>query len=273
MIPVIEWQAPDDQPSSFPVGKPVSLAIGVFDGVHRGHQELIKRTVGASERSAGQSWIISFDPNPARLTRPASYVGDLTTPTQRALRFGAMGVDAMLLIRFSPEFARVSGYRFLESLCHFFPRLETVVVGYNFHLGYRRDVHAEEASVWFSERRVRVDIVEALTDNSGSISSSRIRRAVAAGDLEQAHELLGRPYCVAVDGRLPSHRNNSEQVLPPAGTYHCTYHGPDHSREGMMGIHNDGVLVWERSELPISFVTLRRKLDGFDIRTEARDHR
>ena len=115
-----------------------------------------------------------------------------------------------------------------------------------------------------ADHGVRVDIVTALKDNVGSISSSRIRRAVAAGDLEQVATLLGRPYTVAVDGTLPSHRNECMQLLPSEGTYRCTLVGSDRSREGMMRVSEDGTLAWEPRMNDIQYAVLRSTLDGID---------
>lgn len=270
----IEWNSPEELPIAAPVPQPVSIAIGVFDGVHIGHRELLRRAVrSARETPRGEAWVLTFDPNPARLTRPHSYPGDLTTPRQRARLFREIDIDGMVLVKFSTEFSLLSGYRFLEALTEIFPQTISVIVGFNFHLGYQRNVHAQEAARWLGARGIRVDIVEALKDNEDSISSSRVRRAVAAGDLEQAERLLGRPYAVAVDGGFPFHRHQCRHVLPPPGAYRCTYHQEDRGREGMMVIQDDGFLSWERDNTTISYVTLRSKVDGFNVGTEARDSR
>jgi riboflavin kinase/FMN adenylyltransferase len=271
---VVEWTSPDETPYSLPDRSPVAIAIGVFDGVHHGHQVLLDRAVDrARHYPDGRSWVRTFDPNPARVVRPQTYLGDLTTPAQRTERFFEIGIDSVLIVRFSTEFSLLSGYRFLSAIRDFFPELRDVVVGYNFHLGYQRNVHASEASSEMARHGVRVDIVPALKDNEDSISSSRVRRAVAAGELEQAQRLLGRPYAVAVDGSFPRHRRYCNQVLPPPGTYSCTYVGEASHREGMMGIREDGILTWDRCDDAILYVTLRSKADGFDIGTEAGDHR
>jgi len=107
-------------------------------------------------------------------------------------------------------------------------------------------------------RGVRVDIVPALKDNDESISSSRIRRAIAVGDLKLAALLLGRPYTVAVEGALPFHRDECSQLLPPAGSYFCTFVREDSNREGMIRISADGTLRWEPLLTETKYVLLRR---------------
>ena len=168
------------------------------------------------------------------------------------------------MVHFTQRFAAMSGYGFLERIRTLFPHLQLMVVGFNFHLGHNRDVHAEELARWMGRRGVRVDIVSALKDNVDSISSSRIRRAVAAGDLGHAAAMLGRPYTVAVDGGLPSHRNDCTQLLPPPGTYSCTFVREGSSREGMMGVSEEGTLSWEPRDENIHYVILRSTTHGID---------
>jgi riboflavin kinase / FMN adenylyltransferase len=264
-IPTTYWRIPDQPPPGFPSQRPVSLALGVFDGVHRGHQELITRVVADAETLPnGIPAVLTFDPNPARLTRPDSYLGDLSTVGERMRYFEHHGVEEIIVVSFNSAFAQTSGYRFLEHILVLFPYLQLVVVGFNFHLGHNRDVRAADLSRWMGERGIRVDIVTALKDNEGSISSSRIRRAVATGDLQSAATMLGRPYTVAVDGGLPSHRSECRQMLPPAGTYRCTFVAEELSREGMMRVAEDGTLTWEPRTEQTHYVILRSTTDVID---------
>jgi riboflavin kinase/FMN adenylyltransferase len=208
--------------------------------------------------------VLTFDPNPARLVRPDSYLGDLTTIHDRMHYFADYGVEEAIVVAFSPPFAAMSGYSFLERILALFPHLQLMVVGFNFHLGHNRDIHATELARWMGDRSVRVDIVQALKDNDDSISSSRIRRAVAAGDLGHAAAMLGRPYIVSINGRLPSHRSECSQLLPPAGDYRCTVVHEESSREGMMRVVGDGTLEWEPRAEHTHYVILRSTIDVID---------
>ena len=262
---VLHWHHPERMPPGCPVNTPVSLAIGVFDGVHRGHQALIDRAVAyAAADPTSLPMVLTFDPNPARFMRPDSYAGDLSTVGQRTALCAERGVRQALVVSFSEEFAALPGRPFLSLLQRLLPRLSTVVVGFNFHLGRGRDIHAREMAQWMAPHDIRVDIVSALKDNGESISSSRIRRAVAVGDLGQAAALLGRPYTVAIDGRLPSHRNESRQLLPEQGRYSCTFQDGGTNREGMMSVAPGGALTWEPHSETTQRVILRSKMNGID---------
>lgn len=256
-IEVVRWDDVDNPPIGCCRDHDVSLALGVFDGVHLGHQELLRRAVRDAEGLANaRPAVLTFDPNPARVTRPDSHPGDLTTISQRLQLFAESGIHIAVVVSFTEAFAALPGHRFLEALRIIFPRLALVVVGFNFHLGRGRDVDTEELTRWMEGHGVRVDIVPALQDNRGSISSSRIRRAVATGDLGLAAALLGRPYSLALDGILPSRRSDCRLLLPPRGSYRCRFLGDGVDAIGRLEIDDDGTLEWMPPVKDMWYVTL-----------------
>lgn len=271
MVNLTAWGVPDAPPKN-PVGDgPVVLAVGVFDGVHRGHQELLRRVVRyASAIPSAVPAVLTFNPNPAAVIRPAAFPGSIMTFQDRIARIGAFGIRHAVVVGFSPAFAAMPGGIFLEYVSAIFPDLRRIVVGYNFHLGHDRDVGAEELQKWMARPGVgpivrpgvRVDIVPALKDNEHSISSSRIRRAITAGDLSTAERLLGRPFGISVTENGEQETPYTPQLLPPPGCYQCTVSGEDLSREGMMEITADGTLRWEPRITSIQHVIPRSKVDG-----------
>ena len=109
------WDTPESPPAGFPTDRPVSLAVGVFDGVHRGHEQLLQRAVfDAAQLDHGIPAVLTFDPNPAQFTRPDSYIGDLSTLSYRFNLFAQCGIEEVLLVRFNRRFAEIPGKRFLE---------------------------------------------------------------------------------------------------------------------------------------------------------------
>ena len=215
---VVEW---DQLQDSFLNG-PSAVAIGVFDGVHRGHAELIRRARSAA--NAERCAVFTFSENPARATRGRAYPGDVTSQEQKLRYLNELGVDTAVVAHFTDYFQQLPGTAFLEAVAQ---RLSaaTIIIGENFRCGRDRDTDAVSARYYLEQHRVRVDIAPPLIDNGALISSTRIREAVRAGEFDTAQRLLGRPYVVDLRHYSVS-RNGQEwmvkgvsQVLPPPGSY------------------------------------------------------
>lgn len=178
------------------------VTIGNFDGVHRGHQMLIR---GAVERAAGlgaPAVVLTFDPHPEKVLRPGSSLRLLTTPTQRAQLMSRLGVDALVELGFDREFAATPAEEFARDLLsrRLSPREVRLGANFRFGAGRRGDVGLLEElgrSLGFT-----VVGVAPLIDGEEPISSSRVRRALLDGSVVEARRLLARPYCV--DGKVYS---------------------------------------------------------------------
>lgn len=206
------------------------LAIGVFDGVHRGHREVIARTVRYARAHGGKAWILTFDGHPARALDPAS-APSLITSTEHKLRLLArLRVDGCLLIRFTPAFARLKPEAFLSRLWGAAPALRSIFVGGNWRFGRGGKGNPRLLERLARPRGVRVNVVPPVRRNGRVISSTRIRRCVWLGRIEEASGLLGRRFSVlgtVVPGRgigrsLGFPTANIEphgEVLPPPGVY------------------------------------------------------
>lgn len=235
------WSHPESPP--LVTQAPSVLSIGVFDGVHRGHRELIRRTVSDD---GTVPVVLTFARNPASVMRPESYLGDLTTLEQRLSLFEELGVHYALIVDFSSAFAALSGRDFIRHVLTALPDLRGVVVGYDFHLGKGRDTHASQVAEDLGPAGVWVDIVHAQKDNEGSISSSRIRQLIRLGEVGKARALLGRAYMLDVRGGLPTTTSECRQLLPEGGFFCCEYVRQGKTLKGFAQIdNNDGTLRWE----------------------------
>ncbi|HEY2190959.1 MAG TPA: bifunctional riboflavin kinase/FAD synthetase [Actinomycetospora sp.] len=192
------WRGRDGVPPGW--GRCV-VTIGVFDGVHRGHQQLIGRAVErARELGDLPTVLITFDPHPSEVLRPGSHPAQLTTLTRRAELVAGLGVDAFWVLPFTQEFAHVSPAEFVHELLVDRLHASAVVVGRNFTYGYKAagDVaELERLGQRFGFEAIGLDLVaDGDRGRTVTFSSTYIRSSIAAGDVEAAADALGRPHRV-----------------------------------------------------------------------------
>ncbi|SOC48491.1 riboflavin kinase / FMN adenylyltransferase [Blastococcus aggregatus] len=193
------WRGLEATPAD--LGRTV-VTIGMYDGVHRGHQKLIGAAVARARAMRRPSLLLTFDPHPAEVVRPGSHPAILTALDRKAELVAGLGVDAMCVLPFTPEFMRLPPETFTHTVLVEHLHAAQVVVGENFTYGHKA---AGTVSTLTAEGRrfgFAVEGVPLAEDSSDSgdvtISSTYIRACVAAGDLVAAARALGRPH--RVDG-------------------------------------------------------------------------
>jgi riboflavin kinase/FMN adenylyltransferase len=187
------WQGLADVPGSW--GRSV-ITIGVFDGVHRGHQAIVAVAVDAAASTGLPLVAITFDPHPDEVVRPGSHPPVLTTARRQAELLAGLGVDAVCVLPFTLEFSRLSPDEFVRAVLVDRLQAVRVIVGDNFRFGHK----AAGDVALLSELGAKYDFtavgVPLLTDAGQTISSTTIRAQLAAGDVTGAAADLGRPHRV-----------------------------------------------------------------------------
>jgi riboflavin kinase/FMN adenylyltransferase len=170
-----------------PHNPPAAMTVGVFDGVHLGHQRLIRRVVeyGACPTA------VSFTKNPKQVLHPRSYPGDIITLDEKLRIFEDLGVEQTVLIDFSDTFRRMKGREFIELLIDK-GNLAFLVVGGNFRCGWKLDTDASALCRITASRGAVCEIAAPVTVNGERVSSSAVRAAIRAGDYTKARLFLGR---------------------------------------------------------------------------------
>src|SRR5215213_9083435 len=168
------------------------LTIGVFDGVHRGHQEIIKKLTTGAHTNDAPAVVLTFDPHPASVLS-GHEIKCLTLPEERADLLGKLGVDVVITERFTRELSTVTAYDFMSRLTHHLG-LKHLLIGYDFALGKGREGNATRLMEIGQELGYTVEVVPALSDESGVISSTEIRKLIEVGNVVEAAYLLGHPY-------------------------------------------------------------------------------
>jgi len=180
---VISW----DEYAGGPPLEPLAVTIGVFDGVHLGHQALIRRICAEPYIPT----VVTFRHNPLKILRPQAFGGDILNTDQKHRVLEGMGVRLTVLIDFTEKFSKMSGRGFIDLLLGNQP-VKLVVLGRNFRCGYGLDTGAEEIRSFAEARGVAAWIADPVMDHGQPVSSSRIRQALAAGNTGEAERLLGR---------------------------------------------------------------------------------
>ena len=205
------------------------LTIGVFDGVHRGHQRIINQLASGAHSNGAPAVVLTFWPHPAYVLGRGEGK-TLTTPDERAELLGSFGVDVILTHSFDLEVAHLSAREFMLRLKKHMG-LSHLLMGYDFALGKDREGDATRLAELGRELDYSAEVIEAVSDESGVISSTEIRKLVSVGDVADAAKLLGRNYSLRGrvmhgDGRgrkmnIPTANIDypHEKIVPANGIY------------------------------------------------------
>jgi riboflavin kinase / FMN adenylyltransferase len=216
------------------VGRPFKntvLAIGVFDGVHRGHQQLISRAVAEARACTGTSVVLTFHPHPVSVVHPRTHILTISSLEHRLFLLEQLGVDVCIVVHFVKRFAALTPEKFIKRylIAHLHPR--TVFVGDDFRFGKNRTGTLDYFSAVGREHGFSVSVVHPLKGvHDGKISSTDIRACIIAGNLDCARRLLGRAVCVMGKVERGARRGRTlgfptaniypdHQAIPPQGVY------------------------------------------------------
>jgi riboflavin kinase/FMN adenylyltransferase len=169
-------------------------AIGNFDGIHRGQRAILELAVARARDAGTSAVVVTFEPHPLTVLRPEQAPRRLTTLPQKERLLDEIGIDVVLIVRFTPDFAQTPARLFVRDFLHGRLALREIYVGSRFVFGHRRE--GDLALL----RRLGDDFgfaafgIDEVAFRGEPISSTRIRRAIAEGAVEDAAEMLGRPY-------------------------------------------------------------------------------
>lgn len=175
--------------------RPSVVTIGVFDGVHRGHQYLIRKLVEEAHTSNRNSVVITFYPHPDVVLRGITGRYYLTTPEERASLFGALGVDYVITLTFDDVLRQIRAADFTDQMLSSL-NLDSLWVGSDFAMGFKREGNVEFLQAQGASKGFSVHVIDMLLDEGGKISSTTIRQALEKGEVDAAKEQLGRSYSV-----------------------------------------------------------------------------
>ena len=231
------------------LGVPLHLALGVFDGVHLGHQAVIARAVDAASRDGGLAGVLTFDPHPIRVIAPAKAPSALLeTLEHKAQVMNDLGVQLLIPLHFDRELAAMEAAEFIAKLLT--ANVRTIAVGEDWRFGHHRGGDVTMLQNESATHGFRLEAVPPVMHEGERISSTRIRQAIRDGNLVSAEQMLGRPFTVTgnvVEGKKlgrtigfpTANLRTVDAQLPPSGVWVVRARLLDGSDVG--GVANIGV--------------------------------
>lgn len=270
--------------------RPLALAIGVFDGLHRGHQEIVRAVVAAARARGGAAWIATFDPHPDSVVRGVEDRTWITPPEERAALLHALGVDRVEVVRFDRPTSLLLPEEFLDRVLGPKAPLATLVVGPDFKMGRGRVGDRSYLESLGARRGFEVVEVPFLTDAGGppgtpagrapgKLSSTSLRAAIQEGRMEEAEAMMGRAY--ALEGTVGSGAGRGSELgfptanleihpkklLPPAGIYISDNVMEDGSARGLTYVGSAPTFGPGPTRVEVYLVDFRGSLRGTTLKT------
>ncbi|MGZ9222512.1 MAG: bifunctional riboflavin kinase/FAD synthetase [Anaerolineales bacterium] len=256
------------------------LTVGVFDGVHRGHQQIIEKLTTGAHANDAPAVVLTFDPHPASVLS-GHELKCLTLPEERAELLGQLDVDIVITERFTRELSTVTAYDFMSRLRRQLG-FKQLLIGYDFALGKGREGNATRLTEIGSDLNYRVEVVTALSDESGVISSTSIRKLIEVGNVTEAARLLGHPYSlhgpvIHGDGRgrtidVPTANiaYSPQKMIPAKGIYACWAYLNDQKHLAAINIGTNPTFTPDKQtpNVEVHLLDFHREIYGEDIRLE-----
>ena len=208
----------------------VCLAIGVFDGVHLGHQQIIRQTIADARQHDALAVVITFDRHPNAVVAPDRVPPQIFSRSQKLQAIAALGADALLEIHFDQEFSEQSGETFIRGLVFGAGRIKSICVGADFVFGHKRSGNVELLRRLGKEMGFQVHGMAAVALDGQPVSSTLIREMIRAGNFDAASQMLGRAYAICgkvvkgdqvgqTIGFPTANLDVAQLILPPNGVY------------------------------------------------------
>ena len=256
------------------------LTIGVFDGVHLGHQQIIKKLIAGAHENDAPAVVLTFEPHPASVLTDRE-IKCLTLPDERAELLGQLDVDVVITQRFTRDLSAVTAYDFMSRLTRQIG-VKHLLIGYDFALGKGREGNAARLTEIGAELGYTVEVVSALSDVSGVISSTEIRKLIETGNVAGAARLMGHPYSLhgpvvhgdargrTIDVPTANIGYSHEKMIPANGIYACWAYldGQKYRAAINIGINPTFTPDKQIPNVEAHILDFKREIYGEDVRLE-----
>lgn len=255
------------------------LTIGTFDGVHQGHQEIIKRINSVARENGGESILLTFHPHPRLVINPNdTSLKLLNTLEEKIDLLDHYGVDNLIVAPFSVEFSQLTAEQYVQDFLLKNIKPQTIVIGYDHHFGNNREGGIEALKSLAEPAGVVIEEISKQTVDDIAVSSTKVRHAVSAGEVEKAQALLGHPYGlegIVVHGKklgkglgYPTANieiANANKLIPAQGVYAVRVGLNDDWYGGMLNIGTNPTFDGTEQSVEVYIFDFERDIYGKEI--------
>ena len=259
--------------SSFKTKEKTFVTIGTFDGVHFGHKEIINRLVDDAKKAGKKSVLLTFFPHPRMVLQKEASIELINTIQERALLLENTGLDYLIIHPFSKEFSRLTALDFVRDILVNQLNISKLIIGYDHHFGKNREGNIEQLTEYSHTFGFSVEEIPAQDVNDVSVSSTKIRRALASGDLNTANNYLGYHFMISgkvvngkkLGGKIGFPTANIDvletyKLIPKAGVYVVKSEINNTGVFGMMNIGNRPTVSGKHQTIEVHFFDFNKDL-------------
>lgn len=250
-----------------------ALAIGNFDGVHRGHGALLAELRRQAADVGGPAVAVTFDPHPLQLLRPDQFQTILTTVVDRAALIEAQGVSGVVVLRTTPALLRLTAHDFFDQVIRDRLGARALAEGTNFGFGRDREGDIDTLADLCGERGLRLAVVPPFLWEGKPVSSSRVRKALERGAVREAADLLGRPYRLRGTVGTGQRRGQTlgfptanlegvQTVVPSDGVYAVRVHSPGGTWPGAANVGPNPTFGEQARKIEVHLIGFQGDLYG-----------
>lgn len=230
--------------------KKAFVTTGTFDGVHLGHRVILKKIIQQAKEEGGESVLLTFHPHPRMVLFPDdTKLKLLTTQPEKIKLLESIGLDHLIIQKFSPEFSRMTAYNYVRDILVGKIGIHKLIIGYDHQFGRNREGNIEQLKEFTPLFNFEIEEIPAQDIDEVKISSTKIRQALLKGDIQTADLYLGYPYCLSGEvvkgnqlGRKLGfktaniHVSDSHKLIPGNGVYAVNVILNEKEHQGMMNI-------------------------------------
>jgi riboflavin kinase/FMN adenylyltransferase len=260
---------------------PAVVTIGTFDGVHVGHQKIIKRLINTGKTEGLKSVILSFFPHPRMVLQKDSNIKLINTIKERHDILDALGLDYLLIKKFTKEFSRLSAEDFVKDILVDKINAKKVIIGYDHRFGRNRNADINDLKAFGKTYGFDVEEISAQDINDVAVSSTKIRAALDAGDIQKANTYLG--YNFMLTGKVAKGKGLGKEldyptanveidedykIIPKQGSYIVRSFINDSIVYGMMNIGMNPTVNGQKQTIEVHFLDFDKDIYGQNIQIE-----